>query len=732
MPRVSSYNSEINMALEKPSFPPELIAKLKKIVGEKSVLTELSDLYLYSFDSALDRSMPPVVVLPETPDHVSLVMRLLHQNKKPFVARGAATSLCGGPVPLHGAVVIGLSRLTRVGKLDKEKKEVVVEPGVVNLKLQQVVAPDGLFYPPDPGSQKACTIGGNIATNAGGPHCLKYGVTSNYVLGMDWVFPDGQQMHLRVEDPGFDVLGFLVGSEGTLGIATKIRLKLLQKPAAIRTMLVSFPSIEQAIQSVTDIIADGLLPATLEAMDKTTVAAVEAFAHAGYPTDAEAVLLIEVDGTTADELDAQVQRIETLCKKNNRIEFRFAKDEAERAKLWEGRRGAYPAMARLAPNVLVEDGAVPRTKLPEALRQIKQIATDAGLRVALLFHAGDGNLHPQIVFDERDERQTRIVKEAGQRMLKVCVDLGGTISGEHGIGSDKREAMKWLFTRETLTLFRKLKNVFDPENLANPDKLIPLIGKSAPSPATPAAETSNGEMRVQTVADSNPKSEQELVEAVKRFASRKVAFAVQGMRTKYTVSENYVLSMTAINQIVDFDKSNLTLTVQAGADIMKVIAEVEKENRYLWIKSTGTVGGVVATRSSVVPAMRELILGMRVLLPTGEIVTLGAKTMKNVAGYDVPKLLIGSWGTLGIILDVTFRLFPYAKEAKSEETLRPFVFRDIHKKIRRAFDPEGILSPRMVALTEKEITDHPKGVTQNVPQAGVEQTFRSLEEKFWM
>ncbi len=727
------------MATQNAALNPSVVALLKQIVGEKNVLTRPSDLYLYSFDSALDRSLPAAVVLPETPDQVALVVKLLSKNKRPFVARGAATSLCGGPVPMLGGVVIGLARLTRIPKYEKEKREVLVEPGVVNLRLQNHVSPDGLFYPPDPGSQKACTIGGNVATNAGGPHCLKYGVTSQFVMGLEWVFPDGQQANLRIEDPGYDVLGLLVGSEGTLGVATRIRLKLLPKPKFVRTMLASFGSIESAIQSVTDIIAGGLLPATMEAMDKTTIQAVEAFSHAGYPTDAEAVLLIEVDGDSEEELDKQVDEIHAHCEKNRRLEFRFAKDEEERMKLWEGRRGAYPSMARLAPNVLVEDGAVPRTQLPEALRQIKQIASDAGLRVALLFHAGDGNLHPQIVFDERDEKQTRIVKEAGQKMLKVCVDLGGTISGEHGIGTDKREAMRWLFTRETLSLFRRIKNIFDPENLCNPDKLIPLVGKTAtvdtPKPAAPDGDEMPPSVAAPAANEGllAPATEQEMIEAVKKFASDKTSFGIQGSQSKYAVQDNMVVSTLKLDRVLDFDRSNLTLTVQAGANLEAVRAEVDKEKRYLWMKSPGTVGGVVAARSSVVPAIRDLLLEMRVLLPTGEVVKLGAKTMKNVAGYDAGKLLIGSWGTLGIILDVTFRLFPYpAAQVKEDEHPRPFVFRDIHKKIKKAFDPAGLLSPRMTVLTEKELEANPQGPKRTDQSSVDERKFKSLEEKFWM
>jgi glycolate oxidase subunit GlcD len=728
-PCVYGYNHFKPMSVSMPSISSELRSQLALIVGEKNVLSRPADLYLYSFDSALDRSLPAAVVLPETPEQVAQLVRVLSKSKHAFVARGAATSLCGGPVPLQNAVVIALARLNHIVRLDAAKQEVLVEPGVINLKLQDLANASGLFYGPDPGSQKACTLGGNVATNAGGPHCLKYGVTSQFVLGLEWIFPDGQTHQLNVNDPGYDVVGFLVGSEGTLGVASRIRLRLLPKPKAIRTMLVSFSSIEDAIQSVTDIIADGVLPATLEAMDKTTIAAVEAFSNAGYPLNAEAVLLIEVDGDSAVQLDGQVARIQKQCALNRSIEFRFAKDETERKKLWEGRRGAYPAMARLAPNVLVEDGAVPRTMLPEALKRIKAIAAEYNLRVALLFHAGDGNLHPQIVFDERNAEQTRRVKEAGMRMLKVCVDLGGTISGEHGIGIDKREAMKWLFTRETLTLFRRLKNAFDPENLCNPDKLIPLVGKSA-APAEPASEKDAPAVSADGIV--SPASEAEMVEIVKRYAAQRTRFGVTGFRTKYLPNEPILVSTGGLSKVLEFDRSNFTLTVQSGVPVDAVRSAAEKEKRYLWLSGPGSFGGVIATKSSVAPAVRDLILGMRVLLPTGDIVSLGAKTMKNVAGYDAAKLLLGSWGTLGIILDVTFRLFPAPAPELRAMAPRPFVFKDLHRKIKKAFDPLDLLSMRTSELTEANIQAHPRGEPAKAPENTAEKTFQTYGDKFWL
>jgi glycolate oxidase subunit GlcD len=705
-----------------------LIDELAACVGRENVLTERGDLHLYSFDSALDRAQPDAVVLPSSADQVARLVALLYKNKTPFVARGAATSLCGGPVPLNNAVVIGLARLKKIGKIDVKKNEVTVEPGVVNLKLQQAVLPYKLFYAPDPGSQKACTIGGNVATNAGGPHCLKYGVTSHFVMGLDVVLPDGKQVRFSVDDPGYDLTGFFVGSEGTLGVVTSVRVKLLPLPGYVRTMLVSFKSMEKAIQSVSDIIAAGILPATLEAMDHTTVAAVEAFVHAGYPMEADGVLLIEVDGDKPAPLDGDVNRIKMICEKNECFDFRFAKDEIERNKLWEGRRGSYAAMARLAPNVLVEDGAVPRTKLVEALKKIQEIANAHKLRVALLFHAGDGNLHPQIIFDERDVAMTKRVKEAGYQMLKACVDLGGTISGEHGIGIDKREAMRWLFSRETLVLFRRLKNAFDPENFCNPDKLIPLVGKGAESAApasVPAAAEKSYELS--PLGGTSPATEDDLISMIKSFALEKKQFGVQGTQSKYKVLENVTVSMAQLNKITDFDKGNLTITVQAGALVADVRREVESAGQYLWMAGEGTIGGVIATKSSARPHLRDIILGMRVLLPNGDVVQFGAKTMKNVAGYDAAKLLIGSWGTLGIILDVTLRLFPYPAAEFRTVKPSPFVMREIHKRIKNAFDPANMLAVRTAMLTAEDVNK----VVPDKPKPPTENDFSQFGDKFW-
>lgn len=685
---------------------PEIILKaFREIVGKKNLLSQDVELLLYSYDSAIDRALPSAVVFPETAQQISEILKICHQNKIPFVARGAGTNLCGGTIPLHDALVIAPTRMKRILSIDPQKRAAVVEPGLPNLFLKKALEPYGLFYAPDPSSQKACTIGGNIGTNAGGPHCLKYGVTSHHVLALQIVLPDGEITECSVEQPGYDMTGLFVGSEGTLGIVTRATLNLIPIPERVETMLASFPSLESAIQTVTEIIAHGIIPATLEAMDKMTVQAVEAFVHAGYPLDAEAVLLIEVDGGA--EVKSQVEAIQKICGQNGCKEFRLAQDEKEREKLWEGRRGSYPAMARLAPNVLVEDGAVPRNKLPEALKKVREIASENGISVSLIFHAGDGNLHPQILFDERDVEQTRKVKRAGYAMLKACVSLGGTISGEHGIGIDKREAMRWLFTPETLALFRRIKQSFDPENLCNPDKLIPTATKNGKERSALAA----GSHLSSTVSLAGaklfePKSEEELCAFLSACVPARKKVLVQGTKTHFTLSQKEsesLLSTQALNKILEHDIENFTATVQGGIKITDLQKALSLKNQKVLLLSEGTIGGLLATHPAQAPPIRDQILGMRVALANGEMVEFGAKVMKNVAGYDALKLLLGSRGTLGIIVSILLRTYPqnYPLDPMKRYTAFPLggssggamekQKRDrMYEKIKRAFDPQNI------------------------------------------
>ena len=448
---------------------------LQRIVGGQNVLWKDVDLAVYEYDAGLGRGKPELVVFAHDADQVAQIVKFLYQEGISYVARGSGTNLSGGTVPLKGGVVIELSRMDRILEIDLENERALVEPGVYNLTLQNALAPKGYYYAPDPASQKVSSMGGNLGENAGGPHCLKYGVTSNHILGAEVVLPNGEKIWVgskAADQPGPDVIGLLVGSEGTLGIATKILVRLMRAPERVVTMLAIFKSVEAAGQTVSDIISEGIIPATLEIMDNLVIRAVEESVHAGYPTDAEAVLIVELDGVT-EGMDEQAKRIVEICEKNGVVSSRRAKDANERAELWAGRRGAFGAVARLRPAYLVCDGTVPRTKLPEALAAVKRIAEKYKLSIGNVFHAGDGNLHPLILFDDRDHAELERVHKAGSEILKVCADLGGTISGEHGIGTEKLVEMSLVFRESDIETMRGIKAALDPKGLCNPGKLIP-------------------------------------------------------------------------------------------------------------------------------------------------------------------------------------------------------------------------------------------------------------------
>jgi glycolate oxidase subunit GlcD len=453
----------------------KVIRRLQEIVGTKNVLWKDVDLAVYEYDAGLGRGKPDFVVFPPTADEIARVVKFLYQEGVSYVARGSGTNLSGGTVPLNGGAVIELSRMNKILEIDLENERALVEPGVYNLTLQNALAPLGYYYAPDPASQKVSTMGGNVGENAGGPHCLKYGVTSNHILGAEVVLPSGEKTWLgskAFDPPGPDLLGLLVGSEGTLGIVTKILVRIMRSPERVMTMLAIFKSLEDAGQTVSDIIAEGIIPATLEIMDNLVIRAVEESVHAGYPMDAEAVLIIELDGLS-DGIDEQAQKILEICQKNGVVSTRRAKDAAERAELWAGRRGAFGAVARLRPSYLVCDGTVPRTKLPEALAAVKKVSQKYNLSIGNVFHAGDGNLHPLILFDDRDAEEMDRVHKAGREILQVCADLGGTISGEHGIGTEKLAEMSLIFRESDLEMMRQVKAAMDPQGLCNPGKLIP-------------------------------------------------------------------------------------------------------------------------------------------------------------------------------------------------------------------------------------------------------------------
>ncbi|HXI58100.1 MAG TPA: FAD-linked oxidase C-terminal domain-containing protein [Polyangia bacterium] len=456
-----------------------LLGELRALLPPERLVVESEDLFAYECDAqTTDRGTPLAIAFPQDTAEVAAVVKACVARGVPFLPRGAGTGLSGGAVAV-GSVVISLVRLNQIHEVDAPNRQAWVGPGVVNAHLSRAVAGLGLHYAPDPSSQNACTIGGNVAENSGGPHTLKYGVTTNHILALEVVLPDGSVVHLgsRAADaPGYDLVSAFVGSEGTFGIATKILVRLTPNPEGVKTALAIFNTVNDASRAVTEILARGITPAAIEMIDQTTLRAVEAYIHAGFPLDAAAVLLVEVDGFR-DDLDQQATRVVDACRAMGARDVRLARDDVERMKLWKGRKQAFGAIGRVAPNYYTHDGVIPRSKLPEVLDEIFRIGAENDVLIANVFHAGDGNLHPVILFDERQAGVIERVRAAGDAILRLVVRVGGALSGEHGIGCEKIDYMGLIYSEADLGEFRRLRDIFNPQGLCNPDKVIPGPGR---------------------------------------------------------------------------------------------------------------------------------------------------------------------------------------------------------------------------------------------------------------
>src|SRR4051812_41063511 len=449
---------------------PELV---ERFAAATDVIREPEQLRTYECDGLTGRRVvPALVALPADTSEVQAIVRICNDARVPFVARGAGTGLSGGALPVADGIVVSLARMHRVLSVSVDEGEVVVEPGVTNLDVTRAVAASGFYYAPDPSSQQVCTIGGNVAENSGGAHCLKYGFTVNHVLAAEIVLPDGELVELSVWDEGPDLLGAFVGSEGTLGIATRLMLRVLRVPEEVRTLLAGFLHTDDAGAAVSGTIAAGILPAAIEMMDAITIEAAEAAVGADYPEGCGAILIVELDGV-GGQVEEDVVRVEELCRANGASEIRIAADPTDRAAVWRGRKAAFAAMGRVSPNYYVQDGVVPRTKLPEVLRRIDALSQEHGLRVGNVFHAGDGNLHPLVLYDSRVEGEGARAEELSKLILVACVDAGGSITGEHGVGTDKACAMPLMFGEVDIETMERLRGAFDPKGLANPGKLFP-------------------------------------------------------------------------------------------------------------------------------------------------------------------------------------------------------------------------------------------------------------------
>jgi glycolate oxidase len=470
-----------------------IVSELQSLLGPRNVLHRAEDLALYEYDGSVDRARPELVVFPCSTGEVSRIVKLAVKHDIPIVGRGAGTGLSGGALARGGGIMIAFGRMNRILELDLENRRAVVQPGVVNFDLTRAVEHAGLYFAPDPSSQKSCTIGGNVSENSGGPHTLAYGVTTNHVTGLELVLPDGEVTRIggKLSDAiGYDLCGLLVGSEGTLSLVTEIVAKLSKKSEAVRTLLAIFETVDDATETVTDMTARAITPAACEMLDGWTLCAVEDYVHAGFPRDSGAVLLIEIEGLR-EAVENQAIGIEEVCKAHHAREVRTAQDDKERELLWKGRKTAFGALGRLAPSNYVLDAVIPRSKLPQALRRVLEIEKEYGLKIGNIFHAGDGNLHPLVLFDPRDRAQFEKAVQASADIVRYCVEIGGALTGEHGVGMEKSELMTLMFSEADFALMRRVHQQFNPTGLLNPGKVFP-IGKGC------------GETRIRTGPAHNP------------------------------------------------------------------------------------------------------------------------------------------------------------------------------------------------------------------------------------
>jgi D-lactate dehydrogenase (cytochrome) len=638
---------------------------LKDLLGRISsdqVIIDPEELIVYDLDAAHSSATPDLVVFPSSTEEVVIAVQWAKEHNLPVVARGAGTGLSGGAVAERGGLLLPFTRMRRILDLDAIGRRALVEPGVVNQHLADFVMSHGMHYPPDPASGRSATLGGNVAENSGGPHCFKYGVTTNYICAIEFVDAEGNLVTVggnALDYPEYNYISLLTGSEGTLGVITKIGVRLLGQPPDVKTMMVAFDSVQQAGQAVSAMIAAGLVPAALEMMDQKIARIVEDYAHPGIPTDAAAILIIEVDGYPAS-LDDQIDEIVKIVPSYGGRDLRVAQDEKERQQVWFARKSAIGALARLAPAYLLLDGTVARSKLPEALEITNQICDEHELRVGYVFHAGDGNLHPLILMYPDDPAQVARVHRAGEAFMHAVVRMGGSITGEHGVGIDKRGYLPLMYNPKELEIMRDVKRAFDPENLFNPGKIFP--------PSTPANENEL-DAAIPDLPDGSIICPAAAEEAARTFAAltyREAQVRISGSLDESLVSTpgGFVCTTRNLDAISNYDYNELTVTIGAGARLDDVQAYLDQDRLRLAFASPwgdASLGGLIATNTNSPLRMRygslaDQILAMTIVLGDGRMIRAGRPVVKNVAGYDLPKLMVGSFGSLGLIADITFKL----------------------------------------------------------------------------
>lgn len=678
-----------------PGIAP-LAKALRLRLGSENVLSAKSDLAVYDCDAfTIEKCRPDVVVFPRSTRHVAEVVKLCNEYDVPVVPRGAGTSLAGGCLPVGGGVVVMLTRMRKIVQVNLRDRFAVLEPGLPNLQLTRALSGTGYHYSPDPSSQTACTIGGNVGTNAGGPHTLKYGVTINHVLGLEAVLGDGSSVTLGpVHDPAkLDLVGLLVGSEGTLGIVTKLWVRLTPDPQDYRTMRAIFDTVDDATNAISDIIGAGVIPAAMELMDQGIVGAVEEAFHFGFPLDAEAIVVIELDGPAAG-LDRQQQQVVDLCRKWQARQVVPAATAEEREALWKCRKMAIGALGRLSPSYCIQDGVVPRTRLPHIIRRVSEIGRKYDLRIVNVAHAGDGNVHPIILFDERDKDQVARVLAAGEELLEECIRCGGSVTAEHGIGVEKLTLMSRLFTDGDLEGMARVRDAFNPNGRLSPGKLLPAFDRKSevgsrkaevgsrrsevgcgavdlPSPASDLRSPTSPQI-LPLSETVTPPDQAAVAEVVRRaWESGTPIYPIgggtglhYGVRPK---RPGLGLSLAGLDRVIDYPARDLTITVEAGVTVAELAGRLASERQRLPVDipraERATVGGVVATNFSgprryLWGSLRDYVIGIHAVDGRGMAFSGGGRVVKNAAGYNICRLLTGSLGTLGVITQVTLMVKP--------------------------------------------------------------------------
>jgi D-lactate dehydrogenase (cytochrome) len=694
-------------------------AELAAILPPGRLLTDPVALMTYEGDASLDRGAPDAVALPGDAAEVARVVAWAARRGVPIVARGAGTGLSGGAVAERGGLIVEFSRMDALRELDPAGRSAVVEPGLINLTLDAAAKARGLYYPPDPASGRASTLGGNLAENAGGPHCFKYGVTSNYVTGLDVVLASGKTVRLggaALDYPEYDLAGLLVGSEGTLGLITSATVRLLRNPPAVKTMMAAFDSVEAAGEAVSAVIAAGLVPATLEMMNQAMMRIIEAFVPAGLPLAAGAALIVEADGYPAS-VGPQMDEIAAALRSSGGFDLRVAKTAEERDRIWYGRKSAAGAMARIAPAYYLVDGTVPRSKLAATLHGVNRLCDDAGFEVAYVFHAGDGNLHPFIpIANPRDRALVARVVDVGRAILELCVANGGSITGEHGVGIEKRAFMPLMYSADELDVMRAIRRVFDPGALLNPGKIFPPVETQHAAQANGVAPRSANGGAPRSAIAANPRSPipdppspiphppspiphppspiphphppspnprsplapatpAEAAALLHEATAAGLSVRIRGMGTKSAAlpPADVCVSTAGLRGVLECARDDLYVTVGAGTPVAALSEELAAQGMWAPLASPwpeATVGGIVAANANGPLRMRyggarDLLLAATVALPDGRVIRAGRPVVKNVAGYDLPKLYVGSRGTLGLLADVTLKLAPLPRARAS-------------------------------------------------------------------